>query len=46
MEEILEHLCVFHINAPGQEYGAPKLPDDYTYPNMDELAEQVVQVPL
>ena len=44
MEEILDYFCVFHINAPGQEYGAPKLPEDYTYPTMDELAEQVSRV--
>jgi len=32
----------FYKNCGGQEYGAPKLADDYTYPTMEELAEQVV----
>lgn len=42
--EILPYFCVFHINAPGQEEGAEKLADDFVYPSMDELAEQVNEV--
>ncbi len=41
MAELLPYFCVFHINAPGQEEAAEKLPDDFVYPNMDEMAEQV-----
>jgi hypothetical protein len=41
MSELLPCFCVFHVNAPGQEEGAAKLPDDFVYPSMDELAEQV-----
>ena len=41
MAEMVPHFCVFHINAPGQQYGAELLPDAYGYPNMDDLAEQV-----
>lgn len=41
MAEMLPYFCVFHINAPGMEEGAEKLPEDFVYPSMDELAEQV-----
>ncbi|XP_014366573.2 protein NDRG3 isoform X4 [Papilio machaon] len=41
MRALLENFCVYHINAPGQEEGAPSLPEDYLYPTMDELANQI-----
>ncbi|XP_046606852.1 protein NDRG3 isoform X2 [Neodiprion virginianus] len=41
MRILLENFCVYHVNAPGQEEGAPTLPENYTYPSMDELAEQL-----
>ena len=41
MAELLPYFCVFHINAPGQEEAAEMLPDDFVYPTMDEMAEQV-----
>ncbi|XP_049884618.1 protein NDRG3-like isoform X2 [Pectinophora gossypiella] len=41
MRALLEHFCVYHVNAPGQEEGAPVLPQDYIYPTMDELANQI-----
>ncbi|XP_032527808.1 protein NDRG3 isoform X2 [Danaus plexippus] len=41
MRALLENFCVLHVNAPGQEEGAPTLPDDYVYPTMDELANQI-----
>lgn len=41
MRLLLKSFSVFHINAPGQEENAPPLPNGYTYPTMDELAEQV-----
>ncbi|KAL1117048.1 hypothetical protein AAG570_004376 [Ranatra chinensis] len=41
MRALLENFCVYHVNAPGQEEGAPPLPDDYEYPTMDELAAQL-----
>ena len=44
MKEILQHFCVFHINAPGQEESAVPIPETVQYPNMDELAEQVTDV--
>ena len=37
--EILQHFCLFCINAPGQEEGAPTWPDDKVYPTMEELAD-------
>ncbi|TRY62533.1 hypothetical protein TCAL_06292 [Tigriopus californicus] len=44
MSEILQHFCIFHLNAPGQEEGAPVIPESETYPSMDEMAEQVNDV--
>ncbi|XP_037300021.1 protein NDRG3 isoform X3 [Manduca sexta] len=41
MRALLENFCVYHVNAPGQEEGAPSLPEDYMYPTMDELANQL-----
>ena len=42
MVEVVQNFCILHVNAPGQEEGAPVLPEDFLYPNMDELAEQVI----
>lgn len=44
MAEVVQNFCIFHINAPGQEEGAAILPEDFAYPTMDELAEQVNDV--
>lgn len=44
MRALLENFCVYHINAPGQEEGAHTLPEDYLYPTMDELANQICYV--
>jgi hypothetical protein len=41
MAELLPFFCVFHVNAPGMEEGAEKLPEDFVYPSLDEMAEQV-----
>ena len=42
MAEVVQNFCILHVNAPGQEEGAPVLPEDFLYPNIDELAEQVI----
>lgn len=44
MRALIENFCIYHVTAPGQEEGAQTLPEDYVYPTMDELAEQLVQV--
>ncbi|XP_017148790.1 protein NDRG3 isoform X1 [Drosophila miranda] len=44
MRGLLENFCVYHVTAPGQEEGAPALPEDYVYPTMDELAAQLLFV--
>ncbi|KAL0280340.1 UNVERIFIED_CONTAM: hypothetical protein PYX00_001661 [Menopon gallinae] len=44
MRTLLENFCVYHVNAPGQEPDAATLPEDYLYPSMDELAEQILFV--
>ena len=41
MGELLPNFCVYHINAPGQEFGAEKLPEGFVYPSMDDLCDQV-----
>lgn len=41
MSAVKETFCIYHVTAPGQENGAEDLPDDYTYPSMEELSEQV-----
>ncbi|GJQ76854.1 hypothetical protein Trydic_g15060 [Trypoxylus dichotomus] len=41
MRVLMENFCVYHVNAPGQEEGAPTLPEDYVYPTMDEMAHQL-----
>lgn len=41
MKPVIERMPVFHINAPGQEDDSDDLPDDYSYPNMEQLAESV-----
>ncbi len=35
---------MYHVNAVGQEDGAERLPEEFEYPNMDEMAEQVKDV--
>ncbi|XP_015185378.1 PREDICTED: protein NDRG3 isoform X5 [Polistes dominula] len=44
MRVLLENFCVYHVNAPGQEENAPAFPEDYIYPSMEELAEQLLFV--
>jgi pimeloyl-ACP methyl ester carboxylesterase len=44
MKEITQSFCVFHINAPGQEEGAAAFTEEYEYPSMEQLAEQIQEV--
>ena len=44
MKRILQHFCVFHVNAPGQEENSATTSNEAEYPTMDELAEQVNDV--
>ena len=44
MREIMNHFCVFHVNAPGQEDSAHPLPEAFEYPSLDEMAEQLNEV--
>lgn len=41
MRVLLDNFSVFHVNAPGQEEGAATLPENYIYPTLDELANQL-----
>ncbi|XP_049440028.1 protein NDRG1-like [Epinephelus fuscoguttatus] len=44
MQEIVRHLPVCHVEAPGQHEGAKTLPSAYTYPSMDQLSEALPAV--
>lgn len=41
MRNLLDNFCVYHVNAPGQQVGAPALPIECVFPTMDELANQL-----
>lgn len=41
MAIIAERFTVYHINAPGQEENAQRLPDGHTYPTIDQLGEMI-----
>ncbi|XP_037804374.1 protein NDRG3-like isoform X2 [Penaeus monodon] len=44
MRNIVNNFCIVHVNAPGQEEGAPTLPEGYVYPTMEELSETITCV--
>ena len=44
LRELANGFSVFHLNAPGQEDGAARLGEEYEYPSMEQLAEQVQEV--
>lgn len=41
---LMQSFSIIHINAPGQEINADKLPPGYVFPTPSELALQIVEV--
>lgn len=46
MRNLIQNFCIYHVNAPGQEEGAPTLPEGFVYPTMEEVSEQISDVVL
>jgi len=44
MRNMMKNFCVYHLDALGQQYLAPTLPDGFVYPTMDELAKMIFSV--
>uniref|UniRef100_A0A8C4EVL4 N-myc downstream regulated 1b n=1 Tax=Dicentrarchus labrax TaxID=13489 RepID=A0A8C4EVL4_DICLA len=44
MQEIVRHLPICHVEAPGQHEAAKTLPSAYAYPSMDQLSEALPAV--
>ncbi|KAL3224397.1 hypothetical protein MRX96_026612 [Rhipicephalus microplus] len=44
MTRVCEKSVFLHIEVPGQAYNAPDLSDDYKFPSMDDLAEDMAHV--
>jgi len=44
MEEVRRRCMFMHVVVPGQEPGAPTLPDNYTFPSMQELGLNLVTI--
>uniref|UniRef100_A0A8C5GVR5 Protein NDRG2 n=1 Tax=Gouania willdenowi TaxID=441366 RepID=A0A8C5GVR5_GOUWI len=44
MQEIIRHLPICHVEAPGQHEGAKTLHTTFTYPTMDQLSEALPAV--
>lgn len=43
VQPLLDHFCIYHIDAPGQDSAKSTLPEHYVYPTMEELASKVVR---
>ena len=41
---LLDHFCIYHIDAPGQEEDSDNLPEEYQFPTLDELSDMVGEV--
>ena len=41
VKPLLNHFTIYHINFPGQQEDAEELPDNYSYPSMEEMGDVV-----
>ena len=41
---LLDNFCIFHLDAPGQEDNSDDLPEEYSYPTIDELSDMIGEV--
>lgn len=46
MRNLIQNFCIYHVNALGQEEGAPTLPEGFVFPTMEEISEQISDVML
>ncbi|XP_042905349.1 protein NDRG3 isoform X2 [Parasteatoda tepidariorum] len=44
MRILMQSFAIYHVNAPGQQEGAPNFPENYIYPTMDQLSETILPV--
>jgi hypothetical protein len=44
LRQLFAGFCIYHIDAPGQQDDAPKLESSYSFPNFEQLAEQVGEI--
>jgi protein NDRG1 len=41
---LYHNFCIYHVDAPGHEVGAPEIPPDQRLLSVDDLADQVAEV--
>ena len=44
MQPLLNHFCLYHVTVPTQEEISPTLPEQFTYPSMDDLADALLEI--
>ncbi|XP_076811047.1 protein NDRG3-like isoform X2 [Clavelina lepadiformis] len=44
MGPVTQKYCIYHIDAPGQEENAAKLPNGFVYPSMENLSDMMPKI--